>query len=150
MRLWRKPAGVAKKRDPPRRFVRDNIGALIDPNGRFEYLALYGMDFSAAPAARRFSQAGRRAPSRLVAAVTAAVRRVERNARREIAALDVEAGRHSVDAAGDPPPARGLVEGREETRIDGDRRLPLFAGREIDPAPAGEPQRNAGARRPDR
>ena len=36
---------VAAKHDPPRRFVRDNIGALIDPNGRFEYLALYGMDF---------------------------------------------------------------------------------------------------------
>ena len=37
---------VAKKHDPPRRFVRDNIGALIEPNGRFEYLAIYGMDFS--------------------------------------------------------------------------------------------------------
>jgi len=39
-------AAVAKKHDPPRRFVRDNIGALIDPQGRFEYLALYGMDSS--------------------------------------------------------------------------------------------------------
>jgi NAD(P)H dehydrogenase (quinone) len=39
-------ADVAKKHDPPRRFVRGNIGALIDPNGRFEYLAIYGMDFS--------------------------------------------------------------------------------------------------------
>jgi len=37
---------VAKKHDPARRFVRDNIGALIEPNGRFEYLAIYGMDFS--------------------------------------------------------------------------------------------------------
>jgi putative NADPH-quinone reductase len=37
-------AAVEKKRDPPRRFVRDNVGALIDPQGRFEYLALYGMD----------------------------------------------------------------------------------------------------------
>lgn len=36
---------VAAKNDPARRFVRDNIGALIDPNGRFEYVALYGMDF---------------------------------------------------------------------------------------------------------
>ncbi len=42
-------AAVAKKHDPPRRFVRDNIGALIDPSGRFEYLAIYGMDFSTAP-----------------------------------------------------------------------------------------------------
>jgi NAD(P)H dehydrogenase (quinone) len=40
---------AAAKRDPPRRFVRDNIGALIDPNGRFEYLALYDMNFTAAP-----------------------------------------------------------------------------------------------------
>ena len=40
--------GVVAKHDPPRRFVRDNIRALIDPKGRFEYLALYNMDFSAA------------------------------------------------------------------------------------------------------
>ena len=39
---------VALKRDPPRRFVRDNIGALIDPNGRFEYLPLYDMNFTTA------------------------------------------------------------------------------------------------------
>src|SRR5271165_519182 len=39
-------AEVARKVDPPRRFVRDNIGVLIAPRGRFEYLALYGMDFS--------------------------------------------------------------------------------------------------------
>jgi hypothetical protein len=38
---------VAAKGDPPLRFVRDNIGALIDPKGRFEYLALYDMNFSA-------------------------------------------------------------------------------------------------------
>jgi NAD(P)H dehydrogenase (quinone) len=37
-------AAVAKKHDPPRRFVRDNIGVLINPAGRFEYLAIYGMD----------------------------------------------------------------------------------------------------------
>ena len=37
------------KRDPPRRFVRDNIGALIDPKGRFEYIALYDMNFTTAP-----------------------------------------------------------------------------------------------------
>ncbi|HKN28059.1 MAG TPA: NAD(P)H-dependent oxidoreductase [Roseiarcus sp.] len=42
-------SGVAKKHDPPRRFVQDNIGALIDPQGRFEYLALYGMDSSTPP-----------------------------------------------------------------------------------------------------
>ncbi len=40
------PAAVAKKHDPPRRFVRDNIGVLIEPKGRFEYLAIYGMDMS--------------------------------------------------------------------------------------------------------
>ena len=39
--------GVLAKNDPPRRFVRDNIRALIDPKGRFEYLALYNMDFNA-------------------------------------------------------------------------------------------------------
>ena len=39
--------GVAAKNDPPRRFVRDNIRALIDPKGRFEYLALYNMDLNA-------------------------------------------------------------------------------------------------------
>ncbi len=39
---------VAAKGDPPLRFVRDNIGALIDPKGRFQYLALYNMDFNAA------------------------------------------------------------------------------------------------------
>jgi putative NADPH-quinone reductase len=42
-------ATVAKKGDPALRFVRDNIGALIDPNGPFEHLAIYGMDFSTAP-----------------------------------------------------------------------------------------------------
>ena len=42
---------VAAKGDPPLRFVRDNIGALIDPKGRFEYLALYDMNFTA-PARR--------------------------------------------------------------------------------------------------
>ena len=40
---------VAKKHDPPRRFVRDNIGALIDPNGPQDYVALYDMNFSTAP-----------------------------------------------------------------------------------------------------
>ena len=40
---------VALKRNPARRFVRYNIGALIDPKGRFEYLALYDMNFTTAP-----------------------------------------------------------------------------------------------------
>jgi putative NADPH-quinone reductase len=39
---------VAKKLDPPRRFVRDNIGVLMDPNGSFDYVALYDMNFSTA------------------------------------------------------------------------------------------------------
>ena len=38
--------GVAAKKDPPRRFVRDNIRALIDPKGQFQYLARYNMAFS--------------------------------------------------------------------------------------------------------
>ncbi len=42
---------VVAKGDPPLRFVRDNIRALIDPKGRFEYLALYNMNFTA-PARR--------------------------------------------------------------------------------------------------
>src|ERR1700759_3021391 len=40
-------SGVAAKKDPARRFVRDNIRALVDPKGRFEYLPLYNMDFNA-------------------------------------------------------------------------------------------------------
>ena len=39
--------GVAAKKDPARRFVRDNIRALIDRKGSFQYLALYNMDFNA-------------------------------------------------------------------------------------------------------
>ena len=39
---------VSAKGDPPRRFVRENIRALINPRGRFEYLALYDMNFTAA------------------------------------------------------------------------------------------------------
>jgi NAD(P)H dehydrogenase (quinone) len=50
-------ADVARKHDPPRRFVRDNIGVLIDPAGRFDYLAIYGMDSSTA--ARRTAFLGR-------------------------------------------------------------------------------------------
>jgi putative NADPH-quinone reductase len=40
---------VAAKSDPCRRFVRDNIGALIAPKGRFEYIALYDMNFTTTP-----------------------------------------------------------------------------------------------------
>jgi NAD(P)H dehydrogenase (quinone) len=39
--------GVAAKKDPVRRFVRDNIRALVDRKGGFQYLALYNMDFNA-------------------------------------------------------------------------------------------------------
>jgi putative NADPH-quinone reductase len=42
-------SAVARKDDPPRRFVRDNLAVLIDPEGRFDYYALYNMDFSTAP-----------------------------------------------------------------------------------------------------
>ena len=37
---------VAAKNNPAHRFVHYNIGALIDPKGRFEYLAHYNMNFS--------------------------------------------------------------------------------------------------------
>jgi NAD(P)H dehydrogenase (quinone) len=47
---------VAAKNDPPQRFVRDNIGALIDPKGRFQYLALYNMDFNASPRRAAFME----------------------------------------------------------------------------------------------
>ncbi len=47
-------SNVMKKQDPPRRFVRDNIGVLIAPDGPFDYLALYGMDFSTAPRRKAF------------------------------------------------------------------------------------------------
>jgi putative NADPH-quinone reductase len=45
---------VMKKLDPPRRFVRDNIGMLIDPNGPFDYHALYNMNFSIEPRRKAF------------------------------------------------------------------------------------------------
>ncbi len=54
-------AAVAKKHDPPRRFVRGNIAALIAPDGAVEYLALYGMDFSAAPQRAAFLRRVKRA-----------------------------------------------------------------------------------------
>jgi putative NADPH-quinone reductase len=47
---------VAAKGDPARRFVRDNIGALIHPRGRFEYLAHYGMNFTTAARRAAFMQ----------------------------------------------------------------------------------------------
>jgi putative NADPH-quinone reductase len=52
---------VAKKGDPPRRFVRDNIGVLIDPSGRLDYHALYGMNFSTAPRRAAFLRSVTRA-----------------------------------------------------------------------------------------
>ena len=39
---------VEAKGDPPRRFVRDNIGVLIRPKGRLEYVAHYDMNFTRA------------------------------------------------------------------------------------------------------
>jgi NAD(P)H dehydrogenase (quinone) len=52
---------VAAKSNPPLRFVRDNIRPLIDPKGRFEYLALYDMNFTAAPRRAAFMQRVKRA-----------------------------------------------------------------------------------------
>jgi hypothetical protein len=34
--------------------VRDNIGVLIDPDGRFDYYALYNMNFSTEPRRKAF------------------------------------------------------------------------------------------------
>jgi putative NADPH-quinone reductase len=45
---------VEAKGDPPRRFVRDNIGVLIDPNGLVEHHAIYAMDFSRPEARAQF------------------------------------------------------------------------------------------------
>jgi hypothetical protein len=45
---------VALKRDPPRRFVRDNIGVLIHPEGRFDYVAHYDMNFTRAESREAF------------------------------------------------------------------------------------------------
>ncbi len=39
---------VVAKNNPAQRFMRYNIGALIHPKGRFEYLAHYDMNFSTA------------------------------------------------------------------------------------------------------
>ena len=47
-------SGVMAKDDPPRRFVRDNIGVLTAPGSSFDYLAIYGMDFSTAPRREAF------------------------------------------------------------------------------------------------
>lgn len=54
-------AGVAAKLDPPRRFVRDNIGVLMDPDGRFDYYALYNMNFTTAPRRAAFLRSVERA-----------------------------------------------------------------------------------------
>jgi hypothetical protein len=53
-------ADVMRKGDPPRRFVRDNIGVLIAPRGRFEYLALYDMNFPKAARRSAFLERVRR------------------------------------------------------------------------------------------
>jgi NAD(P)H dehydrogenase (quinone) len=37
---------VEAKDNPPRRFVRDNIGVLIKPRAKFEYIAHYDMNFT--------------------------------------------------------------------------------------------------------
>ena len=52
---------VAAKGDPPRRFVRDNIGVLIAPEGNFEFLGHYGMNFSTRSRRERFLERVERA-----------------------------------------------------------------------------------------
>jgi putative NADPH-quinone reductase len=47
---------ISLKGDPPRRFVRHNIGGVIAPEGRFDYIAHYDMNFTTAPQRARFLQ----------------------------------------------------------------------------------------------
>jgi NAD(P)H dehydrogenase (quinone) len=47
---------VARQGDPPRRFVRHNIGGVMAREGRFEYVAHYDMNFTTAPQRARFLQ----------------------------------------------------------------------------------------------
>jgi NAD(P)H dehydrogenase (quinone) len=47
---------VAAKNNPAHRFVHYNIGALIDPDGQFEYLGLYDMNFTTAPRRAEFME----------------------------------------------------------------------------------------------
>jgi NAD(P)H dehydrogenase (quinone) len=49
-------ADVAPKGDQPRRFVRQNIGAVIAPGGPIDYIALYDMNFTTAQRRARFLQ----------------------------------------------------------------------------------------------
>ena len=52
---------VEAKGDPPRRFVRDNIGRLIDPDGFVEHHAIYGIDFSRPESRAQFLESVERA-----------------------------------------------------------------------------------------
>jgi NAD(P)H dehydrogenase (quinone) len=45
---------LAAKGDPPRRFIRKNIGRLIAPNGHIDFLGHYGMNSSTLAHRRRF------------------------------------------------------------------------------------------------
>ena len=142
-------ADVAKKRDPPRRFVRDNIGALIDPKGRLRLsrpLRHELLDRAPAGAFLRWDRARLR---RVVAAHGGSSAASSANSPR-----DRGAPRRSRPSFGrrrrDPPTARGLVEGanrRGSTAIVARRSSP---GARSIRAPARQPQRNTGALRPGR
>ncbi len=45
---------ISLKGDPPRRFVRQNIGGVIAPGGHFEYIAHYDMNSTTAQRRARF------------------------------------------------------------------------------------------------
>lgn len=49
-------AHVALKGDPPRRFVKQNIGGVIAPGSPIDYIAHYDMNFTTAPQRARFLQ----------------------------------------------------------------------------------------------
>src|ERR1700678_4706579 len=65
----------------------------------------------------------------------------ELRARRELPMIDVEPCRDIICPRLDPPAATALVEPGEEARIDRHRHPPRFAGLQLRPAPADEPER---------
>ena len=54
-------AAVAAKGDPPNRFFRDNIGVLVSPQGKFNALPHYDMNFTRADRRARYLARIRRA-----------------------------------------------------------------------------------------
>jgi putative NADPH-quinone reductase len=49
-------AHISLKGDPPRRFVKQNVGGVIAPGAPIDYVAHYDMNFTTAPGRARFLQ----------------------------------------------------------------------------------------------